>query len=130
MPHRTWWWDSWVEPNNLYYHYKPFSDFVSRLQLAEYTWTSISPKVMANTTDVIRAWGIAGKGEGGKELVLTWIQDECYTWPNQSSGKACPTFAGFKLTASCAIPSGTEVLLSLSTVVLSIYRDDHGLSPL
>lgn len=29
----TWWWDSYIEPKGLYYHYKPLSSFVSGIDL-------------------------------------------------------------------------------------------------
>ena len=103
---RTWWWDSWVEPNNLYHIFKPFSEFVSRLQLAEYTWTAVDPKTSPSE---LRAWGMAGKGEG-KELVLTWIQDDCYTWTHQTSGDKCQQWSnGVVVITECSAESGNIV---------------------
>ena len=31
----TWWWDSYIEPKNLYYHYKPLSPFLNALHLKD-----------------------------------------------------------------------------------------------
>jgi hypothetical protein len=97
----TWWWDSWVEPNNLYHIFKPFSVFVSRLQLASYSWNLIHPQVRSVAPYNIRAWGMAGEGEAGEKMIVSWIQDDCYTWFHQSSGQPCATHAGFLLTLSC-----------------------------
>lgn len=32
-PAMTWWWDNYIEPRNLYYHYKPLSELLATLQL-------------------------------------------------------------------------------------------------
>ena len=98
--YRTWWWDSWVEPNNLYHIFQPFSTFVSRLKLAQYTWNLTNPQVSA---DNLRAW------KGGSEMVVVWIQDDCYTWPHQGSGQTCRTLSGLQLTINCNAKSGTYV---------------------
>jgi hypothetical protein len=99
----TWWWDSWVEPNNLYHILKPFSVFVNQLQLTFYTWTSVNPTVSPNN---LRAWGMVGQG-GGRELIVTWIQDDCYTWAHQSSGENCQQWNGEMITITgCSVPSG------------------------
>lgn len=29
----TWWWESYIEPKNLYYHFKPLSNFIATVQL-------------------------------------------------------------------------------------------------
>ncbi len=29
----TWWWDSYIEPQNLYYHFRPLSNFIATVQL-------------------------------------------------------------------------------------------------
>ena len=78
-----------MEPNNLYPIYKPFAEFVSCLALANYTWSHSQPTT--NGTDV-RVWGMVGEGAGrlqGKEMVVAWVQDDCYTWKNQHDGKQC-----------------------------------------
>ncbi|MDQ2751866.1 MAG: hypothetical protein M3R72_02475, partial [Bacteroidota bacterium] len=31
----TWWWDDYIEPNNLYYHYKPLASFINMLHLKD-----------------------------------------------------------------------------------------------
>ena len=31
----TWWWDTYIDPQNLYYHYKPLSSFVNALSLKD-----------------------------------------------------------------------------------------------
>ena len=102
---RSWWWDSWVDPNNLYHIFKPFSVFVSRLPLADYTWNVTDPQVSSAPPYNIRAWGMAGVGQGGEQLVVSWIQDDCFTWANQNSGVKCASHSGLTLTISCSKPS-------------------------
>ena len=31
----TWWWDNYIDPQNLYYHYKPLSSFLSEIKLKD-----------------------------------------------------------------------------------------------
>lgn len=105
--HRTWWWDSWVEPNNLYHLFKPFSLFVNQLQLADYTWTAVNPAVGPSQ---LRSWGMVGQDGEGRELIVTWIQDDCYTWAHQSSGEKCQQWSGETVRiAGCGIPSGMVI---------------------
>ena len=115
---RTWWWDSWVEPNNLYHIFKPISTFVSRLQLSSYDWNLVSPQVSPNTTYNLRAWGMAGENEG-KEMIVTWIQDDCYTWAHQNSGQSCATLSGLMLTVSCNLNSGTSYNVGILLLLVS-----------
>jgi hypothetical protein len=98
----SWWWDSWVDPNNLYPIFKPFSVFVSRLPLADYTWNVSDPTVSPAPPYNIRAWGMAGMGQGGQQLIVTWVQDDCFTWANQHSGVKCTSHSGLTLTISCS----------------------------
>ena len=102
---RSWWWDSWVDPNNLYHIFKSFSVFVLRLQLADYTWNVTDPQVSSAPPYNIRAWGMAGVGQGGEQLVVSWIQDNCFTWANHNSGVKCASHSGLTLTISCSKPS-------------------------
>ena len=83
---RTWWWDSWVEPNDLYHIYQPFALFVSRLNMASLMWSRSQPST--NGTG-LRVWGMAGESGSASEVVLAWIQDNCFTWSNQHAGKQC-----------------------------------------
>lgn len=101
-----------MEPNNLYHIYKPFSVFVSRMQLVDYMWTDVVAKTGASA---LRAWGMVGHGEGGKELLLTWIQDGCYTWAHQSSGEKCQQWNKQQITITgCSGQSGEYYLESES----------------
>lgn len=90
---RTWWWDSWVEPNNLYPIFLPFSRFVASLPLAQFSWTEAP---VASSVSSVRAWGMVGEGE--EEEVLVWVQDNCFTWPAQHEGKQCEAQTSVTLT--------------------------------
>ena len=94
-----------MDPNNLYPIFKPFSVFVSRLPLADYMWNVSDPAVSPAPPYNIRAWGMAGVGQGGQQLIVTWVQDDCFTWANQHSGVKCTRHSGLTLTTSC---SGTS----------------------
>ena len=119
---RSWWWDSWVDPNNLYHIFKPFSVFVSRLPLADYTWNVTDPQVSSTPPNKIGAWGMAGVGQRGEQLVVSWIQDDCFTWANQNSGVKCASHSGLTLTISCSkTSSGIYHAITVYLLVFSVY---------
>lgn len=90
---RTWWWDSWVEPNNLYPLFQPFSQFVSRLPLAtQNSW--VRAEAVASVSSV-RAWSMVGEGE--HSLLLLWVQDQCHTWSSQHKGARCQERSGVQV---------------------------------
>ena len=41
----TWWWDDYIEPRNLYYHYKPLSGFASLINFADDNYKKASATV-------------------------------------------------------------------------------------
>ncbi len=52
----TWWWDNYIDPNNLYAHYKPLSRLINSLSLKEDNYKNISATI---------------KGGGHADLSLT-----------------------------------------------------------
>ncbi len=52
----SWWWDNYINPKNLYYHYKPLSSFVGGIKLKDDNYT----KVSATTA-----------GSGGSDLTIS-----------------------------------------------------------
>ncbi|MEP6684619.1 MAG: DUF5060 domain-containing protein [Parafilimonas sp.] len=41
----TWWWDDYVDPQNLYYHYKPLSSFISNIKLKDDNYKSVTATI-------------------------------------------------------------------------------------
>ncbi len=49
----TWWWDDYIEPQNLYYHYKPLSSFLNALTLKDDNYKpAVSLTSGGGTTDL------------------------------------------------------------------------------
>jgi len=46
----TWWWDSYVDPQDLYHHYQPLNLFVSELDLSGQTYAPANVLCMSDTT--------------------------------------------------------------------------------
>ena len=91
--------------------------FVYQLQLADYSWTAVNPVVGPSQ---VRSWGMVGQDAKGRELIVTWIQDDCYTWAHQSSGEKCQQWNGETVTiAGCGIPSGMVTSNSGKTVIFN-----------
>jgi len=41
----SWWWDNYIDPRNLYYHYKPLSTFLAGVQLKNNNYKKVSSKI-------------------------------------------------------------------------------------
>ncbi|MEP7319974.1 MAG: DUF5060 domain-containing protein, partial [Panacibacter sp.] len=46
----TWWWDNYIDPQNLYYHYKPLSTFVGLLKLKDENYKKIAATTIGGGT--------------------------------------------------------------------------------
>jgi hypothetical protein len=68
----SWWWDNYIEPQNLYYHYKTLSAFVATVKLKGDNYTK-APTTTSGGGEAdlsilpAAAWGAAGE----RELVIT-----------------------------------------------------------
>ena len=69
-----WWWDNYIEPNGLYYHYQAFSRFAAGVEWSHRRWQQVN---LQPSTDV-RVIGLVSDG-----LALLWIQDPKNTWYNR-----------------------------------------------
>ena len=92
-----------MEPNHLYPIFRPFSQFVSQLPLADFSWSRADAS--SNTTNV-RVWGMVGEGK----MVLVWLQDECYRWPPQHEGKQCLQQSGISVVITGCHAGSSEFL--------------------
>lgn len=41
----TWWWDNYIEPQNLYYHYKPLSSFISKVRFKSNNYKKVTSTI-------------------------------------------------------------------------------------
>jgi hypothetical protein len=85
----TWWWDSWVAPNNLYGTFDGISQFVKKMgSIGDYQWHLLTNSTVSIQT--VRVFGMYGyEGTSNMGLVALWIQDSCSTWSQQHAGAKC-----------------------------------------
>ena len=66
-----WWWDDYVDPNDLYYHYRALARFLDRVDLPGKAWQP----VRREGADNLRVVGLRTRSEA-----LLWFQDKRNTW--------------------------------------------------
>ncbi len=55
----SWWWDTYIEPQNLYRHYKPLSEFISTLQLKNENYKRVAASVTGGgAADLVLSPGV------------------------------------------------------------------------
>jgi hypothetical protein len=45
----TWWWDNYIHPQNLYYHFKPIAEFIKTIDLLSQSFKPVVPICQSNT---------------------------------------------------------------------------------
>lgn len=70
----NWWWDSYVEPNGLYYHYKALVNFVEKVGWNK-NWQSIKISQPQGLSDKVRILGLTATDEA-----IIWIQNKQSDW--------------------------------------------------
>ncbi len=68
-----WWWDTYVEPNDLYFHYAALAEF-----LKDVDWTRPKSTLLAEDDPQVRVVGLVDRAWAG-----LWIQDKRATWYGQ-----------------------------------------------
>jgi hypothetical protein len=83
-----WHWESYVDKNNLWYHYKRFSESVKDINPAEEKFVASKSE-----TDNLRIYRLTGA-----KTILLWIRDKRNTWQSElRDGVAPVTVAGYQL---------------------------------
>ncbi len=59
----TWWWDNYIEPKNLYYHFDPLSAFAGTVPLREKNYTPGNARVLGAPADLLLSPVLGGWGE-------------------------------------------------------------------
>ncbi len=65
-----WWWDSYVDPQNLYYHYKALARFTENEQWANSNFRKLDSPA---NTDKLGVYGLQND-----EHALIWVKDKNY----------------------------------------------------
>jgi len=66
----SWWWDNHIHPDNLYFHYKALSDFISGVNFPKENFKTIESYKFVNTDRDIRLIGLKGE-----KNTLIWLYD-------------------------------------------------------
>ena len=84
----SWHWESYVDKNNLWYHYDRFSEAIKGVNPLE-----VSFLVSKSETDNFRFYLLHGK-----KTILIWIRDKKDTWESElRDGNSPVTYSGIKL---------------------------------
>jgi hypothetical protein len=100
------WWPDNIRNHDLYYHYKPFRDFMDGIPLSN----GFYEDARAVAPDGLRAWGQADRTHHRGHL---WVQNTDHTWRNVVDG-VNPTGRGGTITVP-DVPSGTYQIVWWNT---------------
>ncbi|MBI4977976.1 MAG: DUF5060 domain-containing protein [Spirochaetes bacterium] len=83
-----WWWESYVDPFDLYYNFAAVSRFTKGIP-----WTTAGFKMTAPeaSSPDIRAMALSGSSGGGKDIILVWLQNRAHFWWNVVEKKTINT---------------------------------------
>lgn len=95
-----WWWDNYVEPKGLWYHYKGVAGYIDSVP-----WTTAGFEPFTPTASA----GARAMGLRGKTLSLVWVQNRAHTWWNVAEKKPVPPVEGASVTLPGAAGRTIEV---------------------
>lgn len=72
----SWWWDSVVDPESYYVHFRPLADLVSGVRFDREAFVRTSPTVTASAP--LRAHALVGR-----TTVLAWIENPNHQWTGE-----------------------------------------------
>jgi hypothetical protein len=67
-----WWWDNYIDPKNLYYHFQPLSQFVKDVDWINAGFRDVSIDIEKSS---LRAYGLQSD-----TTALIWFQNSQHTW--------------------------------------------------
>ncbi len=92
----SWWWDTYVDPRNLYYRFTGVAEFVKGEDLDRCNYKATEPEA---SSPELRVYALESP-----ERVLGWIQCRANTWKRRNDGEKCPVVKGAALTLSGLVP--------------------------
>ncbi len=66
----TWWWDSYIHTQNLYYHFFPVSEFAASLDFFSQEFTPVTLQ-----SEPLRSFALQGQSD-----IYGWVQNMFYNW--------------------------------------------------
>ncbi|MBE3583951.1 MAG: DUF5060 domain-containing protein [Limnochordaceae bacterium] len=108
----TWWWDNYVDPRNLYRHFRPVSEFVARIGAGSLAGEPFSARVSGVPSGRrIEAYG--EKGPNG--VTVLWVRDARATWAEMKQGYQPQPVSGLSVELS-GLAAGRYAVLWWDTV--------------
>jgi hypothetical protein len=81
-----WWWDSYVDPKDLYFHFRALADFVNGIP---WTTAGFQPARVQADRQKLNALGLHGNA-----LTILWIENKAHTWWNVVHDEPIPAMEG------------------------------------
>ncbi|XP_065833862.1 uncharacterized protein [Oscarella lobularis] len=127
----TWWWDSWVAPNNLYGAFVGVSEFVKLVEWAQYDWMAVENVTTSLNTS--RLYLMVGKSLHkqfppikGYAVAVLWAQNLCSTWKKHHDGIACSKQSDLAITIpGCQYQQNYEVTWYNTTTGKPLPLETH-----
>lgn len=66
----TWWWDTYVDPNNLYYHFNPISIFANEVAFAEYRMKPATTYVTGAPGDLVLNTNLGWSAIADNQIII------------------------------------------------------------
>ncbi|NKB69711.1 MAG: DUF5060 domain-containing protein [Candidatus Latescibacteria bacterium] len=67
-----WWWDNYIEPQDLYYHFTGLARFMDQVDLAG---SQFVPRQLHTNSEQLRGFALQGEDQ-----TLGWLQQRAYNW--------------------------------------------------
>jgi hypothetical protein len=79
---QLWWWGQYVDPKNLYFHFRAVADFAKGIA---WNTAGFERAEIETPGETLRAVGLRGK-----RISIVWLQNTAHTWWNVVNGSAIP----------------------------------------
>lgn len=128
----SWWWDNYIEPQNLYFHYKPLSEVLAAISLKDENYKKVSSATTGGgTADVVLTPGVGFALAGAAAFSIdvnggitpSAAQLSGYLFGQYNSQyKSAPTFSvNYPIAGQFKVVTGASI--STSGAKINIYLD-------
>jgi len=98
---QLWWWGQYVDPKNLYYHFRAMADFIKGIS---WTTSGFVRAEIRETEDNLRAIGLRGN-----PVSIVWLQNKSHTWWNAIQNNPIPPVEAGELSIASFPPGNYRV---------------------
>jgi aryl-phospho-beta-D-glucosidase BglC (GH1 family) len=90
----TWWWDVYVDPFNLYYHYGALKRFLANVSFSRSRFTELDYRVVEN--EKVNATNVDFEifGLRNETFAMGWVRNRDYNWFNAINNHSLRTVGG------------------------------------